>query len=121
MANNGYYPTRDHNGRLYYKCPFHDDKHPSFSIEKKNEESDYHVQRFICASCGTSGAGALELQALLMNKSETDDEVVSVVSSFYGIVPEGKEDQSHYSRTVEVPAQSNYSFDYNEHISDADL
>ena len=121
MANNGHYPTREHNGRLYYKCPFHDDTHPSFSIESKNEESDYHVQRFVCASCGTSGAGTLELQALFMSKPEADDEVVSVVSSFYGIIPQGKEDQSHYSRTVQVSAQSNYSFDYNERISDADL
>lgn len=121
MAENGRYPTRDHNGRLYYNCPFHDDKRPSFSCEKKNDEADFHVQRFVCASCGSTGAGALQLQALFMGKAETDEEVVAKVASIYGIVPEGREEQSHYSRTIEVPRQGNYSFEYNEEISDADL
>lgn len=121
MTNNGHYPTKEHNGRLYYRCPFHDDKNPSFSIEKKKDENNFHAQRFVCASCGASGSGALQLQALFMGKSETDEEVISAVASFCGIVPEGKEDQSHYSRTMEVDVQSNYSFEYNEQISDADL
>lgn len=121
MAHNGHYPARDHNGRLYYCCPFHDDRHPSFSIEKQNEESDCHVQRFVCASCGTAGAGALALQALFMNRSETDEEVIASAASVFGIVPEGREEQSHYSRTTEVPVQRHYSFEYNECISDADL
>lgn len=121
MADNGRYPVRDHNGRLYYCCPFHDDKHPSFSCEKKDDESDYHVQRFVCASCGTCGAGALELQALFMGKAETDEEVIAKVASIFGVVPEGREEQSHYSRTIEVPCQKNYSFEYFDEISDTDL
>ena len=121
MSSNGHYPIREHKGRLYYKCPFHDDHHPSFSIEKKDDGASFKAQRFVCASCGTSGVGTLQLQALFMNKSELDEEVISAVSSFCGIVPEGHEEKSHYSRTVEVPCQSNYSFEYNESISDTDL
>lgn len=121
MNDNGLTPAREHNGRLYYVCPFHDDKHPSFSIEKKDESASFHAQRFVCASCGKAGAGALELQALWMGKQELDEEVIAKVASIYGIVPEGQEDKAHYSRTVEVPCQSNYSFEYNEELSDADL
>lgn len=121
MNAEGLTPAREHNGRLYYCCPFHDDKHPSFSIEKKDESTSFHAQRFICASCGESGSGTLQLQALFMKKSELDEEVIAKVASVFGIVPEGKEDQSHYSRTMEVPCQSNYSFEYNEELSDADL
>ena len=121
MAENGHYQVKEHNGRLYYTCPFHDDHRPSFSCEKKDEGSDFHAQRFVCASCGTSGVGTLQLQALFMSKSETDEEVIAKVASIFGIVPEGKEEQAHYSRTREVEIQNNYSFEYNEEISDADL
>ena len=121
MNEAGLVPAREHKGRLYYTCPFHDDRHPSFSIEKKDDASAHHVQRFVCASCGTSGSGALELQALLMNRSELDKEVIEKVASIFGIVPEGMEERSHYSRTIEVQAQSNYSFEYKEQLSDADL
>ena len=121
MNAKGLTPAREHKGRLYYCCPFHDDKHPSFSIEKKDETSSYHAQRFVCASCGKSGSGALQLQAYLMGKQELDEEVIAKVASIFGIVPEGKEEQSHYSRTIEVPCQSNYSFEYNETLSDYDL
>ena len=121
MNDQGLTPAREHKGRLYYCCPFHDDKRPSFSIEKKDDSASFHAQRFVCASCGTSGSGTLQLQALFMQKSELDEEVINKVASVFGIVPEGKEDQMHYSRTVEVPCQSNYSFEYNETFSDADL
>ncbi len=121
MNAKGMTPAREHNGRLYYCCPFHSDKHPSFSIEKSDDSKSFHAQRFVCASCGQAGSGTLQLQALLMDKQEYDEEVISAVASVFGIVPEGKEEQSHYSRTVEVAPQSNYSFEYNEQLSDADL
>lgn len=121
LASNGYYPVREDTKRSYYHCPFHNDKHPSFSIERYGAEETGPVQRFNCQSCRTGGAGALELQALFMNKPTGSEEVIKEVADMFAIVPDGNEDSDYYSRRNEVEAQEEYSFEYNDSFSDEEL
>lgn len=121
MAANGHYPHHEYKGRIYYLCPFHNDRHPSFSVETKDADNSNDALRFVCSSCKTGGCGTLELQALFMNKNSEDEEVILNVASILGYVAEGKEDADFYSRRSEVEPQPYYTFEYNDTFSDREL
>lgn len=121
MAANGYYPSYERKGRLYYHCPFHNDTHPSFSIETKDAEGSHAAQRFTCPSCKTEGCGTLELEALFLNKEKDNEETISKVASIFGFILEGWEDADFYNRRSEAPPQAHYSFEYNDSFSDNEL
>lgn len=121
MAANGYYPHHEHKNRAYYHCPFHNDEHPSFSIELKDADGVGAVQRFVCPSCKTGGSGTLELQALFSGLDKDSEEVILKVASIFSLVAEGKEEADFYSRRKEAAPQLSYTFEYNETFSDNDL
>lgn len=121
MAANGHYPVYEDRKRSYYRCPFHNDNNPSFSLEREGAEETGPVQRFNCPGCKVSGAGALDLQALFMGKSPDSDEVIAEVARIFGIVPYDREDADHYSRRSEAEPQDEYSFEYNDTFTDREL
>lgn len=121
MAANGHYPHHEQKGRMYYHCPFHDDRHPSFSIEVQGGPQSNAAQRFVCPSCKTAGCGALELEALFLGKDPESEEVILKVCTIFGFVAEGKEDADFFSRRKEADPQPWYSFRFKDRLSDEDL
>lgn len=122
MEVNGCMPKYRRKNRLYYICPFHDDHHPSFSIEMKGEVLSNVVQRFVCPSCSREGAGALQLEALFLGKPEDSEEVISEVARIFGI---SLSPQSQWSppgtRCTEVDPSEEYCFESNPGFSDEEL
>ena len=52
----------DHNDntRAHFLCPFHNDRHPSFTVSLSVPEG-YQYQAYMCHVCGAKGAGAVRL------------------------------------------------------------
>lgn len=121
MAANGHYPAFRQKNRLYYRCPFHNDEHPSFSIEMEGEEGSHDAQRFTCSSCGAGGDGTLELSALFMGKAADSEEVILETASLFGFVAEGKEEAEYNGRREEAAPQPSYTFEYNGSFTDEEL
>jgi hypothetical protein len=121
MAAHGHYPHHEHKGRLFYHCPFHNDEHPSFSVEGTLMPGTRSVQRFVCPSCGAGGSGALDLQAMFLGKPSDSDEVILSVASICGIVVEGKEEAEFISRRSVAEPSESYRFEYKSQFSDEDL
>lgn len=120
MSEFGHTPAYEHRGRLYYRCPFHDDHTPSFSIEKSGD-GDRAVQRWVCPSCGVSGSGSIELYGMLSGSDMSDERSISAVAQVFGLVAEGCEDAHYYSRRSEVPCEEHYRFEYRASVTDDEL
>lgn len=122
MEVKGCRPARRVRNRLYYICPFHDDHHPSFSIEVKGEPGSNVVQRFVCPACHTEGAGALQLMGLFMQMPPDSEAVVREVAQLFGV---SLDRQGHWSpagtRCTEVEPQEEYGFETAEVFSDEEL
>lgn len=67
MRVNGYEPVRlpKGEGRVWYLCPFHDDRDASFAVEQHAKDGA-DAPGWGCFGCGRKGYGAVALQAALM-------------------------------------------------------
>ena len=65
----GYVPRRENEASAWYLCPFHEEKHESFAVDKKVRHGATDLG-FKCfgAACGQTGYGAVQLAARLMGK-----------------------------------------------------
>lgn len=72
MEHNGYVASYRTENAIFYTCPFHGDKDPSFKIDIHSPREKTHgassLPGFNCFGCGIGGYGALMLQAALMGK-----------------------------------------------------
>ena len=72
MEYNGYIAAYRTENAVFYACPFHGDKDPSFKVDTHAPNSKgsgvSSLPGFNCFGCGTGGYGALMLQAALMGK-----------------------------------------------------
>lgn len=50
----------DDNTRAHFLCPFHNDRHPSFTVSLGVPDG-YQYQAYMCHVCGAKGAGAVRL------------------------------------------------------------
>ena len=122
MEVHGCTPSFRRGGRLYYVCPFHDDHHPSFSIEVYGASQSNAAQRFVCSSCRQGGAGALQLQALFMGAQADNDEVVAQVAQIFGVsLAPRAEGMPVGTRCSEVEPSAEYEFTQTAELTDEEL
>lgn len=67
MRGWGHVPMRNGDASASYRCPWHDDRHPSLVVDKvlRNGTRDLG---FKCFACGEEGYGAVQLAARLMGQ-----------------------------------------------------
>lgn len=113
MRNNGYAIDHQTARCVFYRCPFHDEKDGSFSVEKYPNKGKTYAG-FHCYGCDKGdGYGAVMLQQKLLERAGEKHDLPSAVNrlaKYFNLIIEGDYKNGFFHRRKPVQAVSEIVF-----------